>query len=142
MTVFAEPEVSRQGTVTLPLTHPSPSQSCLIPPTSSTQDPTPHPLSPSDIKQEPPPPNLPLRPPHGPHSTHVASPQGSSQPARRKCVQCWSGAAQRSRTRSHPVQVLTHLLPLGPGTYAFRRSRRKMLQKQLVHRLRKELVHL
>lgn len=67
VTVFAKPEVSRQGTVTLPLTHPSPSQSRLIPPMSSTQDPTPHPFSPSDIKQEPSPPNLPLCPPHGPH---------------------------------------------------------------------------
>lgn len=136
MTVFAEPEVSRQGTVTPSLTHHYPSQSRLIPPTSSTQDPTSRPLSPSDIEQEPPPPNLPLRPLHGPHSIHVASTQGSSQPARRKCVQRWSGAAQPSGTRSHPVQVLTHLLPLGPGTYAFRRRRRKMLQKQLVCRLR------
>lgn len=140
VTVFAKPEISRQGTVTLPLTYPSPSQSRLIPPMSSTQDPTPHPLSPSDIKQEPSPPNLPLRPPHGPHSIHVASTQGPSQPARQKCVQHWSGAAQRSRTKSHRVQVLTHPLPLGPGTYASRRRRRKMLQKQLVHRLRKELV--
>lgn len=142
MTVFAEPEVSRQGTVTLPLAHPSPSQSRLIPPMSSTQDPTPHPLSPSDIKQEPSPPNLPLRPPHGTHSIHVASTQGSSQPAhfqRWKCVQRWSGAAQRSGTKSHRVQVLTHPLPLGPGTYASRRRRRKMLQKQLVHRLRRNL---